>query len=78
MTFFLSSLIHELVMVAVSKKIRMYLFFLQMLQLPLISLSKLPVMREKKWFGNAFFWLGLFLGPPLLAILYCREVFALD
>ncbi|GBC48640.2 sterol O-acyltransferase [Rhizophagus irregularis DAOM 181602=DAOM 197198] len=42
MTFFLSSLIHELVMVVVSKKIRMYLFFLQMFQLPLIWLSKLP------------------------------------
>ena len=78
MTFFLSSLIHELVMVVVSKKIRMYLFFFQMLQLPLIWLSKLPAIKEKKWFGNAFFWFGLFLGPPILGILYCREVFALD
>lgn len=78
MTFFLSSLIHELVMVVVSKKIRMYLFFLQMLQLPLIWLSKLPIIKEKKWLGNAFFWFGLFLGPPLLGILYCREVFASD
>ncbi|CAG8543841.1 11664_t:CDS:2 [Funneliformis mosseae] len=78
MTFFLSSLIHELVMVVVSKKIRMYLFVLQMLQLPLIWLSKLPTIKEKKWLGNAFFWFGLFLGPPLLGILYCREVFASD
>ncbi|CAG8709728.1 6637_t:CDS:2, partial [Acaulospora morrowiae] len=73
MTFFLSSLIHELVMVVVSKKIRMYLFFFQMLQLPLIAMSKLKVIKDNKWFGNAFFWFGLFLGPPLLGILYCRE-----
>ncbi|CAG8445550.1 7554_t:CDS:2 [Diversispora eburnea] len=75
MTFFLSSLIHELVMVVVSKKFRMYLFCFQMLQLPLIALSKLPLMKDKKWFGNGFFWFGLFLGPPILGILYCREVF---
>ncbi|RHZ82716.1 hypothetical protein Glove_104g28 [Diversispora epigaea] len=75
MTFFLSSLIHELVMVVVSKKFRMYLFCFQMLQLPLIALSKLPLIKDKKWFGNGFFWLGLFLGPPILGILYCREVF---
>ncbi|GBB98452.1 hypothetical protein RclHR1_03230010 [Rhizophagus clarus] len=78
MTFFLSSLIHELVMVVVSKKIRMYLFFLQMSQLPLIWLSKLPAIKGNKWLGNAFFWFGLFLGPPMLGVLYCREVFASD
>ncbi|CAG8566759.1 4983_t:CDS:2, partial [Gigaspora rosea] len=68
MTFFLSSLIHELVMVVVTKKIRMYLFFLQMFQLPLIALSKLPIIKEKKWLGNAFFWFGLFVGPPMLGV----------
>ncbi|CAJ0636605.1 10306_t:CDS:2 [Entrophospora sp. SA101] len=75
MTFFLSSLIHELVMVVVAKKIRMYLFFFQMLQLPLIWLGNLKFVKERKWLGNAFFWFGMFVGPPLLGVLYCREAF---
>ncbi|CAG8775395.1 16237_t:CDS:2, partial [Acaulospora morrowiae] len=59
---------HELVMVVVSKKIRMYLFVMQMLQLPLIALGRLPVIREKWWLGNAFFWFSLFVGLPMLGI----------
>ncbi|CAG8598840.1 12988_t:CDS:2 [Ambispora gerdemannii] len=74
MTFFLSSLVHELVMIVVSKKIRMYLFALQMFQLPLIWMGNLPAMRRRRWLGNAFFWFGMFAGPPLLGILYCCEI----
>uniref|UniRef100_A0A1D1XNN8 O-acyltransferase n=1 Tax=Anthurium amnicola TaxID=1678845 RepID=A0A1D1XNN8_9ARAE len=77
MTFLLSSLIHELVMIVVSKKIRMYLFLLQMFQLPLIWVGNLPAVKESKWLGNAFFWFSMMCGPPLLGILYCNEVFAL-
>ncbi|CAG8773591.1 5367_t:CDS:1, partial [Acaulospora morrowiae] len=59
---------HELVMVVVTKKIRMYLFVMQMLQMPLIALGRLPVIREKWWLGNAFFWFSLFVGLPMLGI----------
>ncbi|KAG9294243.1 hypothetical protein G9A89_021602 [Geosiphon pyriformis] len=74
MTFFLSSLVHELVMIVVARKIRMYLFFLQMLQLPLIWIGQMPAIKQRKWLGNAFFWFGMFSGPPLLGILYCCEI----
>ncbi|CAO3662247.1 unnamed protein product [Umbelopsis vinacea] len=75
LTFFLSSCLHELVLVIVTRKIRMYLFILQMLQIPLIVIGRHPIIRKRSWLGNAFFWAGMFVGPPLLGILYCREVF---
>jgi sterol O-acyltransferase len=75
LTFFLSSCLHELVLVIVTRKIRMYLFILQMLQIPLIVIGRHPIIRKRSWLGNVFFWVGMFVGPPLLGILYCREVF---
>ncbi|EOR04762.1 Cytoplasmic dynein 1 intermediate chain 1 [Wallemia ichthyophaga EXF-994] len=67
LTFLLSALIHELVMAVVTKKIRMYLFVLQMAQLPMIAIGRLPLVRRYPEFANMFFWLGLMSGPPLLA-----------
>jgi len=75
-TFIISSLLHELVFVMVVKRIRLYMFFMQMLQLPLIYLSKMQVFRGNDVAGNVFFWVGIFLGPPMLAVLYCRELFS--
>jgi sterol O-acyltransferase len=77
LTFLLSSLMHELVFVIVGKKIRFYLFFLQMFQLPLIMLGRMETFKKMPIAGNAFFWLGLCLGPPLLAVCYCRDHFVL-
>lgn len=74
-TFLFSSCLHELVLVIVTRKIRMYLFILQMLQLPLIIIGRSPFIRNRYWLGNTVFWLCMFIGPPLLGILYCREVF---
>ncbi|KAJ1306733.1 hypothetical protein OPQ81_007721 [Rhizoctonia solani] len=48
LTFLLSALVHELVMAVVTKKIRMYLFVLQMSQIPLIFLGRLPVIRRNR------------------------------
>ncbi|TIA87734.1 hypothetical protein E3P99_03020 [Wallemia hederae] len=50
LTFLLSALVHELVMAVVTKKIRMYLFVLQMAQLPMIAIGRLPVaeIEEKR------------------------------
>ncbi|KAJ1993875.1 Sterol O-acyltransferase 2 (Sterol-ester synthase 2) [Dimargaris cristalligena] len=73
LTFFMSSCLHELVMAMVVGRIRMYLFLLQMAQIPLIYLSRLPWVKARPLLGNAFFWLGMISGPPMLAVLYCRD-----
>ncbi|KAI8075270.1 MBOAT, membrane-bound O-acyltransferase family-domain-containing protein [Gongronella butleri] len=74
-TFLFSSCLHEMVLAIITRRLRMYLFVLQMLQLPLIILGRKPFIRERYWLGNAVFWLCMIIGPPLLGILYCREMF---
>jgi sterol O-acyltransferase len=49
------------------------MFIIQMLQLPMIMIGRMPVFKNRFWLGNLFFWLCMFFGPPLLGILYCRE-----
>ncbi|KAI0774762.1 MBOAT-domain-containing protein [Trametes elegans] len=70
-TFFLSAAAHELVMAVVTKKIRFYLFALQIAQIPLIAIGRIPAIRRNKLFGNIVFWLGLYAGFPLLCVAYC-------
>ena len=69
-TFALSAAAHELVMVVVTRKIRMYLFALQLIQIPLILLSRLPAIKKNTLMGNVVFWLGLYAGFPLLCVAY--------
>ncbi|BGP16086.1 hypothetical protein JCM10213_007535 [Rhodosporidiobolus nylandii] len=71
-TFLLSALVHELVMAVVTKKIRLYLFVLQMAQLPLIMIGRARIFRQYPALGNLFFWLGLLSGFPLLAVSYLK------
>lgn len=71
-TFLLSACIHELVMAVVSKKFRFYLFMMQMMQLPMIAIGRLPLLRKNPTLGNIFFWAGLIWGFPLLAVGYLR------
>ncbi|KAG8861414.1 hypothetical protein FRB96_002863 [Tulasnella sp. 330] len=70
-TFLLSAALHELVMAIVTKKLRLYLFVLQMAQVPMIWLGRTPFIRRNKILGNAVFWLGLMAGFPLLCVAYC-------
>jgi len=70
MTFLLSACVHELVMAVVTQKIRMYLFVLQLCQIPLILLSRVPAIKRNKLMGNVVFWLGLYAGFPLLCVAY--------
>jgi len=58
-------------MMVVTRKVRLYLFVLQMLQLPLIWMGNIKVIRETPRLANTFFWLGMFCGPPLLGVAYC-------
>ncbi|KAL2262891.1 hypothetical protein VTK26DRAFT_9096 [Humicola hyalothermophila] len=69
-TFFLSACAHELVMWCIFKKLRGYLLFLQMCQLPLVRLSRTRWLRHRAALGNVIFWLGIFTGPSVLCSLY--------
>lgn len=51
-TFLLSALVHELLMFVIFKKVRGYLFTMQLMQLPLVSLSRTKLMRDRKTIGN--------------------------
>jgi len=69
-TFFLSACVHELVMWCLFKKLRGYLLFLQMMQIPLVQLSRTRWLKGKATLGNLIFWIGIFTGPSLLCSLY--------
>jgi len=70
LTFLLSACVHELVMVVVTRKFRMYLFVMQIVQIPMIMLSRIPAIKRNKLMGNVVFWLGLYAGFPLLCVAY--------
>jgi sterol O-acyltransferase len=70
LTFLLSACVHELVMAIVSQKIRLYLFVLQLAQIPLIAFGRIPAIKRNKLAGNIVFWLGLYAGFPLLCVAY--------
>lgn len=70
LTFFLSSIIHELSMYVIFKKIRFYLLLLQMSQLVLVQVSKTKWMKDKYILGNCIFWFGIVFGPSLMCTMY--------
>jgi sterol O-acyltransferase len=69
-TFLLSACVHELLMLCLFKKVRGYLFAMQLLQLPLASLSRTKLLKGRKVLGNLVFWFGLFVGPSIVTSLY--------
>jgi len=69
-TFLLSACVHELVMACLFKKIRGYLFTMQLMQVPLVSLSRSKLLKERKLLGNVIFWIGLFVGPSVITSFY--------
>ncbi|GAA6021432.1 hypothetical protein JCM10207_004731 [Rhodosporidiobolus poonsookiae] len=71
-TFLLSALVHEMLMAIVARKFRLYLFVLQMAQLPLIMIGRAKIFKRHPALGNLFFWLGLLSGFPMLAVGYIR------
>ena len=70
LTFLLSACVHELVMAIIFDKIRGYLFCMQLLQLPLIQLSRTKFLAGRYILGNVQFWIGIFFGPSFLCSLY--------
>mmetsp|Transcript_61620 Transcript_61620/g.145651 ORF Transcript_61620/g.145651 Transcript_61620/m.145651 type:complete len:80 (+) Transcript_61620:249-488(+) len=73
-TFLFSAVLHELVMIVVCKKLRMYLLALQLFQLPLMYIGRLGIIRRHPRLGNCIFWIGLIIGPPGLCIAYLRDI----
>ncbi len=69
-TFFLSACVHELVMFCLFKKVRGYLFAMQLMQLPLVTLSRTKLLKGRNLLGNVVFWIGLFVGPSFITSLY--------
>ena len=69
-TFLLSALVHEMIMALLFKKVRGYLFWMQLGQLPLVAFSRSKLMKGRNVLGNIIFWLGLFIGPSILTSLY--------
>ncbi|SMQ51700.1 unnamed protein product [Zymoseptoria tritici ST99CH_1A5] len=69
-TFLLSALVHEMCMALIFSKVRGYLFWSQLLQLPMVALTRSKFMRKRIMLGNIIFWVGLFIGPSVLTSLY--------
>ncbi|ORY49495.1 hypothetical protein BCR33DRAFT_763259, partial [Rhizoclosmatium globosum] len=51
LTFFVSSVFHELAITMIGKRVRPWLFGFQMFQIPLIWLARLEFMKRRRWFG---------------------------
>ncbi|KAF2859488.1 acyl-CoA/sterol acyltransferase [Piedraia hortae CBS 480.64] len=69
-TFLLSALVHEMCMAILFGKVRGYLLGLQLMQMPLVMLSRSRLFKGRDVLGNVMFWVGLFLGPSFLMSLY--------
>ncbi|EEB08887.1 acyl-coA-sterol acyltransferase [Schizosaccharomyces japonicus yFS275] len=70
LTYLVSALVHEFVMFLTTGKLRCYIMCMQLLQIPLYHLSQTKLLKNRRLFGNVFFWVGLFSGPTFLCILY--------
>lgn len=70
-TFFVSSLGHELIMGCITKKLRGYGFVAMMLQLPIVAIQRSKLVRGRWVFNNACFWASMILGLSMMCSLYC-------
>lgn len=69
-TFVISGIVHELVMYIIFGRLRGYLFYFQMSQIPLVFISRLRFMKDKKVLGNVITWFGFISGPAMICTLY--------
>jgi len=70
LTFFVSAILHELVMGCITKKLRGYGFVAMMLQIPLVAVQRSPLLKGKKLFNNVCFWCSMILGLAIMCALY--------
>lgn len=69
-TFFISSVVHELMMYVVFRRALGFLFFFQMFQLPLILINKSPLLKNHRIIRNMVCLLGLMLAPGMIPSFY--------
>lgn len=70
-TFLISALAHELVMVCISRKWRGYGAFLMCLQVPFAAIQRSSWFRQRQLLNNVLFWCSMVLGPSLVSQLKC-------
>ncbi|XBW38099.1 hypothetical protein QEN19_003690 [Hanseniaspora menglaensis] len=68
-TFFISSIFHEMAMFMLFKKLRYYIFCMQMLQIPLTYMHY-KLLKNYPVIANISFWFSICVGPSLLCSLY--------
>ncbi len=71
-TFLLSALAHELVIATFTGRMNFVFFAMQMMQIPLIFLGRIPFFKQKPVLGNVFVMACLFIGPSIM-LLSCSE-----
>ncbi|KAI9848668.1 MAG: hypothetical protein M1838_000440 [Thelocarpon superellum] len=69
-TFLISAIAHELVMVCITKKLRGYGFVSMMLQLPLVMIQRTKWIRGNKVLNNVCFWCSIIFGLSMMCALY--------
>jgi len=77
LTFLASAIMHEFVFAVAFHALKPWFFLGMFFQVPLIIVSQklvrmLPPQSARRW-GNIFVWCSLFLGQPLIELLYMRE-----
>lgn len=77
-TFFYSSIFHELVMSATAGRPRLWMLSMQMSQLPLMYVAKITGLSKSPFLANCIWWLLIILGIPLLVLLYSRDTSLLN
>ncbi|KYR01982.1 membrane bound O-acyl transferase family protein [Tieghemostelium lacteum] len=68
-TFLLSALLHEMVMIFSFKFVRPILSATMILQIGLVWFTQLPMLQKTR-FGNVVMWITVFVGQPLVQLLY--------
>ncbi|KAK9325703.1 MBOAT, membrane-bound O-acyltransferase family-domain-containing protein [Lipomyces orientalis] len=70
LTFFVSALVHELVACVAVRKLKAWLFTLQLAQLGMIVVQMMDRVRDNRLFGKIFVWTSLIFGLSLNLAIY--------
>ena len=71
LTFFVSALLHELIMGCITKKLRGYGFFAMMSQIPIVAVQRSPIFRGHDLLNNIMFWISMISGLSLVGLSPC-------
>ncbi len=71
-TFFYSAVLHEVVLSSTAGRLKLWLFTMQMCQLPLMWLAHVTTLNRHPYVANSIWWLMIIIGVPILMVLYSR------